>query len=91
MACLLLKRFYHLGDKSSAANYQEGEAEEVLIMSIRLPKNATLGDLIVAVTDEVTRLTRGSVNANILVSYIVRDLLAKRVARPDSRRVLKVA
>lgn len=60
-------------------------------MSIQLPKNATLGDLIAAVTDEVSRLTRGSANTNILVSYIVRDLLAKRRARPESRRVLKFA
>ncbi len=60
-------------------------------MTIKLPKKATLGDLITAVTDEVTRLTRGSANTNILVSYIVRDLLAKRRARPESRRVLKIA
>ena len=60
-------------------------------MSIRLPKNATLGDLIATVSDEVSRLTRGSANTNVLVSYIVRDLLAKRRAQQESRRILKVA
>ena len=60
-------------------------------MAIRLPQNTTLGDLIAAVTDEVSRLTQGSANTNILVSYIVRDLLAKRKARPESRGMLKVA
>ena len=60
-------------------------------MGIRLQKNATLGDLIAAVTDEVSRLTQGSANTNILVSYIVRDLLAKRRVRPEIQRMLKVA
>ena len=60
-------------------------------MAIRLPKNTTVGDLIAAVTDEVSRLTHGSANPNILVSYIVRDLLAKRKTRPESRGMLKVA
>ncbi len=60
-------------------------------MGIRLPKKATLGDLIAAVTDEVSRLTQGSANTNILVSYIVRDLLAKRRVRPEIQKMLKVA
>jgi hypothetical protein len=60
-------------------------------MDIRLPKNATLGDLIAAVTDEVSLLTQGSANTNILVSYIVRDVLAQRMVRPEARRMLKVA
>ncbi len=60
-------------------------------MTITLPKKATLGDLIAAVTDEVSRLTQGSANTNILVSYIIRDVLAKRRARPENLRVLKVA
>ena len=57
-------------------------------MSIRLPNNATLGDLIAAVTDEVSRITRGSANTNVLVSYIVRDLLARRKAPRENRRGL---
>jgi hypothetical protein len=65
--------------------------QEAIKMTIKLSKKATLGDLIAAVTDEVSRLTRGSANTNILVSYIVRDILAKRRARPESRGVLKVA
>jgi hypothetical protein len=60
-------------------------------MTITLPKKTTLGELIAAVTDEVSRLTQGSANTNILVSYIVRDLLAKRTARPETRKILKVA
>lgn len=69
----------------------ERNEQEVSKMTIKLSKKATLGDLIAAVTDEVSRLTRGSTNTNILVSYIVRDVLAKRRARPESRGVLKVA
>lgn len=38
-------------------------------MSMRLPKKATLGDLIAAVTDEVSPVTGGSAKTNILVSY----------------------
>ncbi len=69
----------------------ERNEQEAIKMTIKLSKKATLGDLIAAVTDEVSRLTRGSANTNILVSYIVRDVLAKRRARPESRGVLKVA
>jgi hypothetical protein len=60
-------------------------------MTITLPQKTTLGELIAAVTDEVSRLTQGSAHTNILVSYIIRDLLAKRRVRPETRRVLKVA
>jgi len=48
-----------LSDKPSAANCAERETEEVTSMSIRLPKKATLADLIAAVTNEVSPLTRG--------------------------------
>ncbi|HEY7554407.1 MAG TPA: hypothetical protein VIH18_06330 [Candidatus Binatia bacterium] len=58
-------------------------------MSIRLPKNTTLGELIVAVTDKVTPLTHDSGNANILVSYIVRDLVATRRVRLQKHSELK--
>ena len=87
----LLNRLQNLGDESSAANFAERKTEEAMTMTIALPKKATLGDLIAAVTDEVSRLTQGSANTNILVSYIVRDLLAKRTARPETRKILKVA
>ena len=60
-------------------------------MTITLPQKTTLGELIAAVTDEVSRLTQGSANTNILVSYIISDLLAKRRVRPKTRRLLKVA
>jgi hypothetical protein len=56
-----------------------------------LPKNATLGDLIAAVTDEISPLTRGSVNTNFLVSFIVKDLFAKRRVRLKRHKVLKIA
>jgi len=94
MAWPLLNRLKHLGAKSSAANYEELEkhkAEEATSMSMRLLKKATLGDLIAAVTDEVSPLTRGSANTNILVSYIVRDLFATRRVRLKRRTVLKMA
>jgi hypothetical protein len=66
--------------------------EQEAMMSLRLPKNATLGDLIAAVTDAVSPLTRGSANMNnILVSYIVRDLFAQRRVRLSRRRMLKFA
>ena len=56
-----------------------------------IPKTSTLGDLIAAVTDEVSRKTQRSANTNILVSYIVKDLFAKRRVRLKGRRVLKIA
>lgn len=60
-------------------------------MTIALPKKATLGDLIAALIDEVSPLIRGSANTNILVSYIVKDLFAKRRVRLKNQRVLKIA
>jgi hypothetical protein len=42
--------------------------------------DTTLGDLIVAVTDEVMPLAGNQANANALVSFILKDLFdAKRV------------
>ena len=61
-------------------------------MTLRLPEKVTLGDLIAAVTDEVSPLTGGAPNTNVLVSYIVRDLFATRRVRLKKRRIfLKVA
>jgi hypothetical protein len=87
----LLNRLQNLGDESSAANFAERKTEEAMTMTIALPKKATLGDLIAAVTDEVSPLIRSSSNTNILVSYIVKDLFAKRRVRLRRRRVLKIA
>jgi hypothetical protein len=56
-----------------------------------LQMKSTLGDLIAAVTEEVTRQTRGSANTNILVSNILRELFAKRQVRLEGGRVLKIA
>jgi len=62
------------------------------MMTREIPKTSTLGDLIAAVTDEVSRKTQRSANTNILVSYIVKDLFAKRRVRLlKGRRVLKIA
>jgi len=70
-------------------NFKAREPQEA--MNMTLPKKATLGDLIAAVTEEISPLTRGSVNTNFLVSYIVKDLFAKRRVRFKRRRVLKIA
>ena len=61
------------------------------MMTMKLPKKATLGDLIAAVTDEVSRFTRGSANTSVLVSYIVKDLIARRQVQLKSRNVLIIA
>jgi len=58
---------------------------------MRLPKNTTLGDLIAAVTDEVSPLTRDPANTNRLVSYILRDLFAQKRIRLKRRSTLKLA
>lgn len=87
----LLKELQNFGDKLSATNFAAREFQEAVTMTIGLPKKATLGDLIAAVTDEIAPLTRCSANTNLLVSYIVTDLFAKRRVRLKRRRVLKIA
>ena len=91
MARQLLNLLQNLRDELRAANFAERETQEAMTMTIVLPQKATLGDLIAAVTDEISPLTRGSANTNILVSYIVKDLFAKRRVRLKRRRVLKIA
>ena len=61
------------------------------MMKMKLPKKTTLGDLIAAVTDEVSRVTRGSANTSVLVSYIVKDLIARRQVQLKNRNVLIMA
>ena len=87
----LLKELQNFGDKLSATNFAAQEFQEAVTMTIGLPKNSTLGDLIAAVTDEIAPLTRCSANTNLLVSYIVKDLFAKRRVRLKRRRILKIA
>jgi hypothetical protein len=60
-------------------------------MSIRLPKTTTLGDLIAAVTDQVSPLTCGSGDTSILVSYIVNVMFATRRVRLKKRSELKMS
>jgi hypothetical protein len=43
--------------------------------------STTLGDLIVAVTDEVMPIARSEAKANALVSFILNDLLSARRVR----------
>ena len=47
--------------------------------------DTTLGDLIVAVTDEVKPLASNPTNANILVFRILQDLFARRRVRLKKR------
>ena len=61
------------------------------MIKMKLPKKTTLGDLIAAVTDEVSRVTRGSANTSVLVSYIVKDLIARRQVQLKNRNVLIMA
>ena len=65
--------------------------QEARTMTMKLPKKTTLGDLIAAVTEEVSRVTRGSANTNVLVSYIVKDLIARRQVQLKNRNVLIMA
>jgi hypothetical protein len=60
-------------------------------MRTRKPIDTTLGDLIVAVSDAVSPLTHNRTNANILVSYILSDLVASRRVRLKKNCLLKLA
>jgi hypothetical protein len=53
--------------------------------------NTTLGDLIAAVTDEVSPLTGNQSRTNILVSYILNDLIASHRVRLKRRSALKIS
>lgn len=50
-------------------------------MCERTATDSTLGDLIVAVFDAVNRSARHTTNADVLVSYILNDLIATRRVR----------
>jgi hypothetical protein len=50
-------------------------------MRARRKLNTTLGDLIAAVTDEVSPFTNSIAKTNILVSYILNDLFVTRRIR----------
>jgi hypothetical protein len=58
-------------------------------MSTKKPYDTTLGELIVAVTDEVAPLTTNRTTTNALVSYILQDLFLKRRARLKKRSALR--
>jgi hypothetical protein len=58
-------------------------------MSAKKPYDTTLGELIVAVTDEVAPLTTNRTTTNALVSYILQDLFLKRRARLKKRSALR--
>ena len=60
-------------------------------MRARKQIDTTLGDLIVAVSDAVSPLTHNRTNANVLVSYILSDLVASRRVRLKKNCILKLA
>jgi hypothetical protein len=55
-------------------------------MQFRKQKIATLGDLIAAVTDEVSPLTNSPSKTNILVSYILNELFETKRVRFSQHR-----
>ncbi len=59
-------------------------------MSTRRKIDTTLGDLIAAVTDEVSPLTSTRAKTNILVSYILNDLFVTRRVRLKQKSSLKI-
>jgi hypothetical protein len=58
-------------------------------MSAEKRVNTTLGELIVAVTDQVAPLTADRVTTSALVSYILQDLFLKRRVRLRKRSALR--
>jgi len=54
-------------------------------MSGRKARQSTLGELIVAVTDEVDPLMKNSASTSIVVSLILQDLFARRRVRLRKR------
>jgi hypothetical protein len=58
-------------------------------MSAERRVNTTLGELIVAVTDQVAPLTGNQITTNALVSYILQDLFLKRRVRLRKRSTLR--
>jgi hypothetical protein len=70
---------------SKQKNNEEGSGT----MSTEKPVNTTLGELIVAVTDQVAPLTVNRVTTNALVSYILQDLFLKRRVRLRKRSALR--
>ncbi len=60
-------------------------------MRSRKEIDTTLGDLIAAVSDAVTAHARSRADADILVSYILSDLLASGRVRLRKPAILKLA
>ena len=54
-------------------------------MNGRKPRQSTLGELIVAITDEVDPLMKNSASTSIVVSLILQDLFARRRVRLRKR------
>lgn len=59
-------------------------------MRTRNEIKTTLGDLIAAVTDEVAPLTNSAIKTNMLVSYILNEMIATRRVRLKGRSALRV-
>jgi len=59
-------------------------------MSAEKRVNTTLGELIVAVADQVAPLTGDRDTTNAVVSYILQDLFLKRRVRLRKRSALRI-
>jgi hypothetical protein len=74
-------------------NCSKVKLRKILEATMRARKqiDTTLGELIVAVSDAVSPLTHNRTNANVLVSYILSDLVASRRVRLKKNCILKLA
>jgi hypothetical protein len=82
----LLTALIKTGNDAIARNTNE---EGSGIMSVEKPVSTTLGELIVAVTDQVAPLTANRATTNALVSFILQDLFLKRRVRLRKRSALR--
>jgi hypothetical protein len=60
-------------------------------MQVKKEMSTTLGDLVAAVTDEVTRITGDTERTDVLVSYVVADLFASGQVRWQKDSVLPMS
>jgi hypothetical protein len=60
-------------------------------MQVKKELNTTLGDLIAAITDEVTRVAGATEQTEALVSYVVADLFASGQVRLQKDSVLPLS
>ena len=75
--------------KLEAERYRLELRGEGKIMRHRKLIRTTLGDLIAAITDEVKPLVRDSSRLDMVVSYIINDVLARHRLRVHNRSLRK--